>query len=60
MIMFLYILWIAYTVGTLSLILFLVSLSYIGNKQRQKQRKKIAELMGAHEPKSHSYFDESC
>jgi len=41
----LYSLWIAYTVGSLSIIGFLVVLSIIANYEKKRWNKKLAEMM---------------
>jgi len=45
MITFLYILWILYTVGSLSTILLILSIGIVTKKQRDKQRKKFQEII---------------
>jgi hypothetical protein len=45
MITFLYILWIAYTVGTLSVFLFLITFGIWAKISNEKQAKKIREMM---------------
>lgn len=45
MITFLYSLWIAYTVGSLSIIVFLVIFSILANYEKKKFNKKLSELI---------------
>jgi len=47
MITFLYAIWIAYTVGSLSFILLLISLSLVGKYQKKKSDKIFYSMMKA-------------
>jgi len=51
MITFLYVLWIAYTVGSLSIILLLLSLGLYTKWENKKRMKKLYEMMKAEPPK---------
>jgi uncharacterized membrane protein YjgN (DUF898 family) len=50
MIAFLYGLWIAYTVGSLSIILLLLSLGLYTKWENKKRRKELYEMMKAKQP----------
>lgn len=54
MITFLYVLWIAYTVGSLSIILLLLSLGLYTKWENKKRTKKLYEMMKA-EPSKHPF-----
>ena len=51
MITFFYVLWIAYTVGSLSIILLLLSLGLYTKWENKKRMKKLYEMMKVEPPK---------
>ena len=57
MITFLYILWILYTVGSLSAILLIVTLGWITKVQRTKARKLLLEKLAESRSSSGDYQD---